>query len=90
LRWREQIIPAAQVFSYAPPVGFGPNITAFATAVLELQQQRHTADYDPMVSMTRSNALAAIATARAALGRFDNAPPDAKAAFLALLIFVPR
>jgi uncharacterized protein (UPF0332 family) len=68
-------------FPYAPPGGFAPNIAAFATAVLELQQQRHTADYDPMVLMTRLNAVAAIATARAALRRFDGGPPEHRAAF---------
>jgi hypothetical protein len=54
---------------YAPSTGFGPNITAFAAAVVELQEKRHSADYDVMIRMNRSDAAFAIATARAALDR---------------------
>src|SRR3981189_3704804 len=54
---------------YAPPSGFGPNITAFAAAVVELQEKRHSADYDVMIRMNRSDAAFAIATAQAALNR---------------------
>jgi hypothetical protein len=75
---------------YVPPTGFGADLAAFATAVLELQQKRHAADYDPMVRMTRSDANAATATARAALGRFNSPPSEHRTAFLRLLLFEPR
>jgi uncharacterized protein (UPF0332 family) len=75
---------------YVPSAGFGPEIAAFATAVVELQQKRHTADYDPMVRMTRSDAVAAITTARASLAYFYAASNNDKTAFLSLLLFEPR
>jgi hypothetical protein len=40
---------------YSPPAGFGADIKAFATAIVELQERRHTADYDPMVQMKQSD-----------------------------------
>jgi uncharacterized protein (UPF0332 family) len=76
--------------SYAPPGGFGSNIAVFATAVVELQQKRHKADYDPMVRITRSDAVAAIATARAALVRYYASSDNDRTAFLSLLLFDPR
>jgi hypothetical protein len=75
---------------YAPPSGFGPNITAFAAAVVELQEKRHSADYDVMIRMNRSDAAFAIATAQAALERFSRASRPRRLAFLSLLLFPPR
>jgi len=75
---------------YVPSPGFGPAIIAFAEAVVELQEKRHSADYDVMVSVNRSDAVLAIATAKAALAGFDKANPQEQLAFLALLLFSPR
>ncbi len=76
---------------HVPKNGFGPDIVAFATAVIrELQQKRHAADYDVMISMNRSDASVAIGTARAALRRFNNASRSRRVAFLSLLLFQPR
>jgi uncharacterized protein (UPF0332 family) len=75
---------------YAPSTGFGPNITAFAAAVVELQEKRHSADYDVMIRVNRSDAALAIATARAALKRFSKASRTRRLAFLSLLLFPPR
>jgi len=75
---------------YAPPGGFGVDIAEFAAAVVALQIKRHTADYDVMVRMNRSDAVLAIAEARAALGRFDRASQQLRVAFLSLLLFSPR
>jgi uncharacterized protein (UPF0332 family) len=75
---------------HVPTNGFGPNIVAFATAVRELQQKRHAADYDVMISMNRSDASVAIGTARAALRRFNHASRSRRVAFLSLLLFQPR
>src|SRR5262249_10623957 len=73
-----------------PASGFRKNIAAFATAVVELQQKRHAADYDPMKSMTRSDAMAAVATARAAFTYFLAASDEDRDALLSLLLFEPR
>jgi hypothetical protein len=75
---------------HVPTNGFGPDIVAFATAVRELQQKRHNADYDVMIRMNRSDAIVAIATARAALRRFNNTSRSRRVAFLSLLLFQPR
>jgi hypothetical protein len=75
--------------SYAPTQGFDRNITAFAAAVVELREKRHSADYDVMIRMNRSDAALAIATARAALNRFDMASELQRTAFLSFLLF-PR
>lgn len=75
---------------YAPSTGFGPNITTFAAAVVELQEKRHSADYDVMIRVNRSDAALAIATAQAALKRFSKASRTRRLAFLSLLLFPPR
>lgn len=76
--------------NYAPSSGFGSNIQAFAAALIELQEKRHTADYDPSARMKTSDAALAIATARAAIRRFEGATEARRKAFLALLVFPPR
>jgi hypothetical protein len=75
---------------HAPSNGFGANIVAFAAAVLELQEKRHGADYDPLVRMRQSDAIVATKTARAALIRFSKASANRRRAFLSLLLFPPR
>jgi hypothetical protein len=75
---------------HAPGNGFGPNITTFAAAVVELQEKRHAADYDVMIRMNKSDAVLAINTAKAALRRFDKASKTRRIAYLSLLLFPPR
>jgi hypothetical protein len=75
---------------HAPSDGFGPNITAFAAAVVELQEKRHAADYDVMIRMNKSDAVLAISTAKAALRRFNNASKARRLAFISVLLFPPR
>jgi len=75
---------------YAPATGFDADIAAFAAAAVDLQEKRHSADYDVMVRMNSSDAALAIATARAALKRFRRATQPQRLAFLSLLLFPPR
>jgi hypothetical protein len=75
---------------HAPSTGFGPNITAFAAAVVELQEKRHAADYDVMIRMNKSDAALAVSTAKAALRRFGKASKARRLAYLSLLLFPPR
>lgn len=82
--------PPQRYGPHLPPNGFGANIVAFATAVVELQEKRHAADYDPMVRVKTLDAQLAIRTARAAVARFNNASPKRRKAFLTLLLFPPR
>ena len=69
---------------------FGANIIAFAGATEDLQEKRHSADYDVMIGMNRSDAALAIDTARAALARFSKASEPERLTFLSLLLFPPR
>jgi uncharacterized protein (UPF0332 family) len=75
---------------YAPASGMGPNIQAFASAVIDLQEKRHSADYDPSARLKTSDAKLAIATGRSAIKRFEKASESRRKAFLALLLFPPR
>jgi uncharacterized protein (UPF0332 family) len=75
---------------YEPSGGFGQNIPAFAAAFVDLLEKRHAADYDPMISMTLSEAQSAIKTARAAIKSFEKASRSRQRTFLSLLLFAPR
>jgi hypothetical protein len=75
---------------YAPQGGFGSDIVRFAAAIVQLQEKRHAADYDPMVTVTQSDAILLIAASRAALSGFQNATPDQRTIFLTMLLFPPR
>jgi len=81
---------AAKYAPHVPNGSFGPNISAFAAAAFELQEKRHSADYDPLIRVKTSDAKLAIGTARAALQRFDSATASEREAFLTLLLFTPR
>lgn len=80
----------ARYARYEPSNGFGQNIRTFAAAVLELQEKRHAADYDPSIRVNSSDALLAVRTARTALNRFSRASAPRRKAFLSLLLFQPR
>jgi len=75
---------------YEPTGGFGPDLIALATAVVDLQEKRHLADYDPLFRVGMSDAILAVATGRTALVRFRNAHRTRRKAFLSLLVFSPR
>jgi hypothetical protein len=82
--------PTAKYAPYVPAGGFGSNISAFADAVVDLQEKRHSADYDPLIRVRTSDAALAVSTARAAIQRFGGAPAVQREAFLSLLLFPPR
>jgi hypothetical protein len=82
--------PPMRYNRHLPNNGFGENIVAFAAAVVELQEKRMVADYDPMIRVKTSDALLAIKTARAAVRRFSRASSARRNAFLGLLLFPPR
>lgn len=75
---------------YAPDVGWGQNIAAFAAAVIELQIKRLAADYDPLFRIKKSNARLLVRTGRAAFARFQKANNVWRETFLTLLVFPPR
>jgi hypothetical protein len=80
----------ARYTKYEPVGGFGADLGAAAKAFVELQEKRHSADYDPLFRVGTSDAVLAVATSRAALARFRNAPRPRRKAFLSLIVFSPR
>ena len=75
---------------HSPRAGFGYDLSALATAVVDLQEKRHLADYDPSYRVTISDAVLAVATSRTALDRFRRANRASRKAFISLLVFSPR
>lgn len=78
------------VAAYSPAGGFGVDIQALAVAVIDLQEKRHAADYDPIARVRTADALLAVRVGRSALVRFRRAPAANRQRFLALLAFPPR
>jgi hypothetical protein len=82
--------PSAQYQGYAPATGFTREARSFAGYVVELQEKRHSADYDPAARFTTADGQFAITTARRAIGRLAALHRDERQIFLALLLFPPR
>ncbi len=68
----------------------GENIQAFSSAIIDLQEKRNSADYDPTERVTIVDALFAIEIARRAIRGFEHASEQRQKAFLTLLLFSPR
>jgi hypothetical protein len=82
--------PPAKYAAYVPTGGFDANVQAFSTAVIELQEKRHLADYNPQPRFRSSDARLAIGTAQSAIRRFLAASEEHRKAFLTLLVCPPR
>jgi hypothetical protein len=82
--------PPAKHAPYIPAGGFGPNISAYAEAVVDLQEKRLSADYDPRIRIKSFDAKLAIRAGRAAVQRLNAAAASEREAFLSLLLFSPR
>lgn len=80
----------AKLAKYVAGGGFGSHLQSLASAVLELQQKRHSADYDPRFRVRMLDAAVAIATARSGIARLYEAPAAERRAFSFLLAFEPR
>lgn len=75
---------------YEPAGGFGSDLIALAIAVVDLQEKRHLADYDPLFRAAAADVALDISKARTALARFRGASRAQRRAFLSLLVFSPR
>jgi len=82
--------PPAKYAPYVPTGGFDPNIQAFSTAAIDLQEKRNRADYNPELRFRTSDAKLAISAARSAVQRFRTAGEEHRKAFLTLLVCPPR
>jgi len=66
------------------------NIKAFADAIVELQEARHNADYDPLFRVSKSEAIAKVLTARDAIAKFESASEPEQKSCLVTLLFKGR
>jgi hypothetical protein len=82
--------PPAKYTKYLPQAGLGADLIAVAAAISELQERRHSADYDPLFRAKTSDAALAVATARKALVRFREANRVQRRTFISLIVFPPR
>jgi hypothetical protein len=70
-----------------PPGGFSAELIRVAEAVVILQEQRHSADYDPLYRATPTDVIAAIQLSRDALRRWAIVPAPQRRLFLLMLAF---
>jgi uncharacterized protein (UPF0332 family) len=77
----------AKIAPHAPGVAFFGPVVIFAATVAELQELRHSADYDPSFSITVDEAKFRIDEARKAVKLFQEATDVQRVAFLTLLMF---
>jgi hypothetical protein len=81
---------SGQIKAQCAQEGFGDDLKAFATCVVELRGTRHDADHDPMIGASTLDARIAVTTAGAAVARFEHASPARRRAVILLLLFQPR
>lgn len=70
--------------------GFPPMIVRFAQLFVLMQQQRHTAEYDPFSEYRRANVVTMIESAERAIVDFKTAPRSDLRAFVALVLLDNR
>jgi hypothetical protein len=69
---------------------FGTELRKFSRFTIDLQEERHAADYDPGAVLSKGRALSAIAAARSAGDAFLAASLAEREIFLTLLLCSPR
>jgi hypothetical protein len=75
---------------YVPVGAIDADLLVVAKAVVDLQQRRHSADYDPHYRLTTSEVELFLATGRAALGHWQRSSLEWRRAFVLLWLFPPR
>ena len=82
--------PAEQVCRSREIRSLARGIRRFARAFVDLQEKRHLADYDPLVTFSKSEVERLIVDTRAALSQFEDTDRLARRSFAALVLFRPR
>lgn len=82
--------PAKAYQTHWPVGGFGADIQAVGVGLVELQEARHRADYDPHFQINTSNATLLVQRARSVVRRLAAASAPQKRLFAAYLLFEPR
>lgn len=72
------------------PPGFDRAFRNIASEFVELQKQRHDADYDPTARFSRRSAQNVVQRAEAAIATFRGAPVKDRRAFVVWLLFPNR
>jgi hypothetical protein len=75
---------------YEPQGGFGPDLLAVAKALIDLQQKRHNADYDPLYHVAASDAALTLQAGRTAFNHWRNVPRTRRRLFILLVAFHRR
>mgnify|MGYP006431601225 CR=1 FL=1 len=78
--------PAKQACARAANLEFPDGIVGFAGIFLELQEERHRADYDPTARYTRKEANEIVGRAAQAIRDLRSAPRNDRTAFAALAL----
>jgi hypothetical protein len=93
----EHLLQQAERLIQPPPAGPPRQVDlrraisgAYYDAFPDLQEQRHSADYDPLQRFRTSDAKSVIGTSRGIITRLSAAPVQKRKAFLYLLLFPPR
>lgn len=83
--------PQDVILPYAPPppAYFG-KMAVFVRLVVNLQHERHYADYHPSARFDEARATQALTAARVAIKAFEDSTAEQREAFLTLLLFKPR
>jgi uncharacterized protein (UPF0332 family) len=68
----------------------GADIAAVADAIKDLQEKRHRADYEPRYKVSKSDVIAAIATARDAAAKLATATTGDREKYLVTILFKKR
>lgn len=79
-----------RIAGVAPAAGFGADFSVYAAAVVDLQEKRHTADYDPLAKFALVAAKLAVRTAEAAVASFVATTVGERLVFASLLAFRGR
>ena len=69
---------------------FPVEIQSFAKSFADLQEKRHSADYDPFAQFAESDVSNDIATVEAAITDFKSAPAKHRRAFCAYVLLKDR
>lgn len=82
--------PPPKLARHLPPGCIGRDMVTFSGIVLDLQDGRHRADYDPTATFIRGESRAAVTAGRNAVRRFRASPMAERAMVLTLLLCPPR
>ena len=82
--------PAKKACEQAPNLGFPRTLIAFAEAFIDLQEERHRADYDPWARYSRAQALDYVNLAQQAIRDLRSAAHSDRKALAVLLLMRRR